>query len=75
MNSSPLPPYLKAPTSYQLTGKLEKIDPTILSISHIAEPGYAAFVSIPGRAVYIRSTCSPSSGCYSSRQLSNQRQP
>ncbi|MCJ1250845.1 hypothetical protein MMC30_008073 [Trapelia coarctata] len=43
MTGSPLPPYLKAPASYQLSAKLEKIDASILSISHIIEPGYAAF--------------------------------
>ena len=45
MTGSPLPPYLKAPASYQLSAKLEKIDTDILNISHITEPGYAAFVS------------------------------
>lgn len=42
-NGSPLPPYLKAPKPYQLSGKLEELDEDILSISHIAEPGYSAF--------------------------------
>ncbi|MCJ1401597.1 hypothetical protein MMC11_004813 [Xylographa trunciseda] len=42
-NSSPLPPYLKAPSSYQLSLKMREIDPDILSINHITEPGYAAF--------------------------------
>ena len=43
MNGNPLPPYLKAPEPYQLSAKLEAIDADILSINHIAEPGYAAF--------------------------------
>ena len=72
MNASPLPPYLKAPPSYELAGKLEKIDPAILSINHIAEPGYAAFVSVAGQTVSNWNTRSPSLGCYSSCQLTNQ---
>lgn len=43
INGNPLPPYLKAPAPYKLSQKLEAIDPDILSISHITEPGYAAF--------------------------------
>ena len=42
-NGHPLPPYLKAPQPYKLTEKLEALDADILSISHISEPGYAAF--------------------------------
>ena len=42
-NGQPLPPYLKVPQSYQLSRKLEAVDPDILSLRHIAEPGYAAF--------------------------------
>ena len=42
-NGHPLPPYLKAPQPYKLTEKLEALDADILGISHIAEPGYAAF--------------------------------
>lgn len=42
-NGHPLPPYLKVPPPYQLTGHLEAMDADILSINHIAEPGYAAF--------------------------------
>lgn len=42
-NGNPLPPYLKAPEPYRLSAKLEALDPDILSVSHIAEPGYAAF--------------------------------
>ena len=42
-NGQPLPPYLKAPHSYQLLSKLEAVDHDILSLRHVAEPGYAAF--------------------------------
>ncbi|KAF1832626.1 hypothetical protein BDW02DRAFT_554317 [Decorospora gaudefroyi] len=42
-NAQPLPPYLRAPPAYQLNQKLEFVDPQILSLRHIAEPGYAAF--------------------------------
>ncbi|KAL9073282.1 MAG: hypothetical protein Q9157_004813 [Trypethelium eluteriae] len=39
----PLPPYLKTATPYALTENLEGMDRDILSIRHLAEPGYAAF--------------------------------
>lgn len=42
-NGQPLPPYLHAPPGYQLNRTLEDVDPEILSLRHIAEPGYAAF--------------------------------
>ncbi|CAN9331788.1 unnamed protein product, partial [Alternaria alternata] len=42
-NAQPLPPYLHAPPGAQLSRKLEMVDPEILSLRHIAEPGYAAF--------------------------------
>ena len=42
-NGNPLPPYLKAPEPYRLSARLEALDPDILSVSHITEPGYAAF--------------------------------
>jgi hypothetical protein len=42
-NGQPLPPYLKPPEAYQLSRRLEAVDRDILSIKHIAEPGYAAF--------------------------------
>jgi hypothetical protein len=45
-NGQPLPPYLKTPQPYQLSAKLEAIDRDILSVRHIAEPGYAAFAVI-----------------------------
>ncbi|KAL9044447.1 MAG: hypothetical protein Q9214_002412, partial [Letrouitia sp. 1 TL-2023] len=42
-NGQPLPPYLKVPQPYRLTERLEALDRDILSVNHIAEPGYAAF--------------------------------
>ncbi|KAL8808255.1 MAG: hypothetical protein Q9223_005416 [Gallowayella weberi] len=42
-NGNPLPPYLHAPEPYRLSQKLEAIDADILHVSHIMEPGYAAF--------------------------------
>lgn len=42
-NGQPLPPYLRAPPAYRLSKRLEIIDREILSVRHIAEPGYAAF--------------------------------
>ena len=45
-NGNPLPPYLRAPRPYQLSQKLEELDADILSIKHIAEPGYSAFAVI-----------------------------
>ncbi|KAL8728704.1 MAG: hypothetical protein Q9181_005250 [Wetmoreana brouardii] len=43
INGNSLPPYLKAPEPYGLSAKLEAIDADILNISHVTEPGYAAF--------------------------------
>ena len=42
-NRQPLPPYLKAPRPYSFSKRLEALDKDILSIEHIAEPGFAAF--------------------------------
>lgn len=42
-NGTPLPPYLQPVQSYNLDDKLQMINKEILSISHIAQPGYAAF--------------------------------
>jgi hypothetical protein len=42
-NRQPLPPYLKTPRPYSFTRRLEALDKDILSIKHIAEPGYATF--------------------------------
>jgi hypothetical protein len=40
---SPLPPYMPRPQPFSLSQRLESLDPRILSIRHINEPGYAAF--------------------------------
>ncbi|KAJ5752596.1 hypothetical protein N7520_009513 [Penicillium odoratum] len=42
-NSQPLPPYLKTPRPYSFSKRLEALDKDILSIKHIAEPGFATF--------------------------------
>lgn len=42
-SGQPLPPYLKAPEAYALSARLEDVDNQILSVRHMAEPGYAAF--------------------------------
>jgi hypothetical protein len=39
----PLPPYLSTPHPYELSRTMKQIDDDILSVRHIAEPGYAAF--------------------------------
>lgn len=45
-NGTALPPYLTPPTAYALSAKLEAVDRDILSVRHIAEPGYAAFAVV-----------------------------
>lgn len=54
-NGQPLPPYLHAPAGYQLGEKLEAVDHDILSLRHIAEPGYAAFavMAISTRCIHM----------------------
>lgn len=42
----PLPPYIRVPEPSVLSEKLDEMDKDILSIRHIAEPGYASFVVI-----------------------------
>lgn len=42
-NRQPLPPYLKTPRPYSFSRRLEALDKDILSIRHMAEPGFAAF--------------------------------
>lgn len=42
-NRQPLPPYLKTPRPYSFSKRVEALDKDILSIKHMAEPGYAAF--------------------------------
>ena len=54
-NGQPLPPYLHAPPGHQLNKQMEMQDPEILSLRHIAEPGYAAFavMSISTRCIHM----------------------
>ena len=42
-NRQPLPPYLKTPRPYSFAKRLEALDKDILSLRHMAEPGFAAF--------------------------------
>ncbi|KAL4778599.1 hypothetical protein BJX76DRAFT_131446 [Aspergillus varians] len=42
-NQQPLPPYLKTPRPYSFSKRLEELDKDILSLRHIAEPGFATF--------------------------------
>jgi archaellum biogenesis protein FlaJ (TadC family) len=42
-SGQPLPPYLTTPQPYQLSARIRSLDRDILSLRHIAEPGYAAF--------------------------------
>jgi hypothetical protein len=42
----PLPPHVKVPEPYALSTRLDQIDQDILSVRHIAEPGYSAFAVI-----------------------------
>ncbi|KAK5132003.1 hypothetical protein LTR08_000424 [Meristemomyces frigidus] len=45
-NGSPLPPYLRVPEPHLLAHKLDEMDQDILSVRHIAEPGYSSFAVI-----------------------------
>ncbi|KAI7112158.1 hypothetical protein KC324_g19616, partial [Hortaea werneckii] len=45
-NGSALPPYLRVPEPHQLTQRLDEMDKDILSVRHIAEPGYSSFAVI-----------------------------
>lgn len=42
-NGQPLPPYLRVPEPFRYTEKLDEMDKDLLSVKHIAEPGYASF--------------------------------
>jgi hypothetical protein len=54
-SGQPLPPYLSSPTGFQLSQQLEHVDHDILSLRHIAEPGYAAFavMAISTRCIHM----------------------
>lgn len=41
-----LPPYLRVPEPWLLAQKLEEMNKDILSVKHIAEPGYASFAVV-----------------------------
>ncbi|CAG7963992.1 unnamed protein product [Penicillium olsonii] len=45
-NGQPLPPYLSTPDSFPLARQLQKIDGELLSIRHIEDPAFSAFVSL-----------------------------
>ncbi|KAK4546297.1 hypothetical protein LTR36_001974 [Oleoguttula mirabilis] len=45
-SASPLPPYLRVPEPYALVERLDAIDSDLLSVRHIAEPGYSQFAVI-----------------------------
>lgn len=45
-NGQPLPPYLQVPEPFQLSKRLDELDRDILSVRHIAEPGYSSFAVI-----------------------------
>ncbi|KXT04470.1 hypothetical protein AC578_8713 [Pseudocercospora eumusae] len=46
IGEQPLPPYVKVPEPYTLGQKLDEMDNKLLSVRHIAEPGYASFAVI-----------------------------
>ncbi|KAJ5979646.1 hypothetical protein N7481_006944 [Penicillium waksmanii] len=46
MNSQPLPPYLSTPDSFPLARQMQKIDDELLSIRHIGDPSFSAFVAL-----------------------------
>jgi hypothetical protein len=46
LDSRPLPPYFPKPKPFALVSELEALDPNILSIKNINEPGFAAFAVI-----------------------------
>lgn len=48
-----LPPYLKVPEPFQFSQKLDMMDKDLLSVRHIAEPGYASFAVIQISTKYI----------------------
>ncbi|KAK1058243.1 hypothetical protein LTR74_013529 [Friedmanniomyces endolithicus] len=45
-SGTPLPPYLRVPEPFQLAQRLDEMDQDILSVRHLAEPGYASFAVI-----------------------------
>ncbi|KAJ6111432.1 hypothetical protein N7523_007493 [Penicillium sp. IBT 18751x] len=45
-NAQPLPPYLSTGESFPLARQLQRIDEGLLSIKHIEDPAFSAFVSL-----------------------------
>lgn len=45
-NGQPLPPYLSMPDLFPLARQLQRIDHELLSIRHIEDPAFSAFVSL-----------------------------
>ncbi|KAJ5771141.1 uncharacterized protein N7511_003192 [Penicillium nucicola] len=45
-NGQPLPPYLSTPDSFPLARRMQRIDGELLSIRHIEDPAFSAFVSL-----------------------------
>ncbi|KAF2719769.1 hypothetical protein K431DRAFT_227843 [Polychaeton citri CBS 116435] len=45
-SGQPLPPYIRIPEPYLLSQRLDELDHDLLSVRHIAEPGYASFAVI-----------------------------
>lgn len=46
MNAQPLPPFLELPKRFEFVERLQTVNSEILSVRHIAEPEYSAFVVI-----------------------------
>ncbi|RHZ43433.1 uncharacterized protein CDV56_101197 [Aspergillus thermomutatus] len=46
MNVQPLPPYLSVGQSFPLARQLQKIDQELLSIRHVEDPAFSAFVAL-----------------------------
>ncbi|KAJ5216746.1 uncharacterized protein N7469_011611 [Penicillium citrinum] len=46
MNSQPLPPYLSTPDSFPLARQMQKVDNELLSIRHIGDPSFSAFIAL-----------------------------
>ncbi|KAJ5931057.1 hypothetical protein N7466_006550 [Penicillium verhagenii] len=45
-NAQPLPPYLSTPESFPLARQMHQIDDELLSIRHVRDPAFSAFVSL-----------------------------
>lgn len=45
-NAQPLPPYLTSPDSFPLAKRMQRVDTELLSIRHVGDPAFSAFVSL-----------------------------